>query len=107
MCRRRLHNAGIRCPKPILLRQHVLVMEFIGKKGLAAPRLKDAQLSEEKYRTCYREAVVNMRIIFHRCKLVHGDLSEYNLLYVPRPRCLDAVALLRCVLCFCCSPCVW
>lgn len=37
----RLHAAGIHSPKPILLRQHVLVMDFIGTgEGAAAPRLK-------------------------------------------------------------------
>jgi serine/threonine-protein kinase RIO1 len=36
----RLQQAGIPCPQPMLLRQHVLVMGFIGKDGVAAPRLK-------------------------------------------------------------------
>jgi hypothetical protein len=36
----RLRQAGIRAPAPILLRMHVLVMEFIGEGGTAAPRLK-------------------------------------------------------------------
>ncbi|KAK9113452.1 hypothetical protein Syun_020249 [Stephania yunnanensis] len=46
----RLKAAGIRCPTPLLLRLHVLVMEFIGKAGWAAPRLKDAALSQDKLR---------------------------------------------------------
>lgn len=36
----RLYAAGIRCPKPIQLRMHVLVMDFIGLDGVAALRLK-------------------------------------------------------------------
>ena len=36
----RLHAAGIRCPKPVQLRTHVLVMEFIGQDSVAALRLK-------------------------------------------------------------------
>lgn len=36
----RLHAAGISCPKPVQLRTHVLVMEFIGHQGVAALRLK-------------------------------------------------------------------
>jgi RIO kinase 1 len=36
----RLRAAGIRAPAPLLLRMHVLVMEFIGEAGVAAPRLK-------------------------------------------------------------------
>ena len=27
----RMHEAGIRCPKPLLLRNHVLAMTFIGR----------------------------------------------------------------------------
>ena len=36
----RLNAAGIRSPKALQLRSHVLVMEFIGADGVAAPRLK-------------------------------------------------------------------
>ncbi|CAN4077748.1 unnamed protein product [Withania somnifera] len=77
----RLRAAGIRCPAPILLRLHVLVMEFIGKGGWAAPRLKDAALSLDKLRECYVEIIMAMRTLYQKCKLVHGDLSEYNILY--------------------------
>ena len=36
----RLNAAGIRSPRALQLRSHVLVMEFIGADGVAAPRLK-------------------------------------------------------------------
>ncbi|XP_056171190.1 uncharacterized protein LOC115687937 isoform X2 [Syzygium oleosum] len=77
----RLKAAGIRCPTPHLLKLHVLVMDFIGKAGWAAPRLKDAALSLDKLRECYRELIIAMRTLYQNCKLVHGDLSEYNILY--------------------------
>lgn len=77
----RLKASGIRCPAPILLRLHVLVMEFIGKAGWAAPRLKDAALSQDRLQEGYVEVVMAMRTLFQKCKLVHGDLSEYNILY--------------------------
>ena len=77
----RLASAGIPCPTPIQLRLHVLVMSFIGHDGYAAPRLKDANLSHSKCRQLYRELVVHMRTMYQKCKLVHGDLSEYNMLY--------------------------
>ncbi|XP_057995751.1 uncharacterized protein LOC110656361 isoform X1 [Hevea brasiliensis] len=77
----RLKAAGIRCPTPYLLRLHVLVMEFIGKAGWAAPRLKDAVLSLDKLREGYAEMIIAMRTLYQKCKLVHGDLSEYNILY--------------------------
>ncbi|XP_057466248.1 uncharacterized protein LOC130755760 [Actinidia eriantha] len=77
----RLKAAGIRCPTPLILRLHVLVMEFIGKAGWAAPRLKDAALSLDKLREGYVEMIMAMRTLYQKCKLVHGDLSEYNILY--------------------------
>ncbi|PWA36759.1 serine/threonine-protein kinase RIO1 [Artemisia annua] len=77
----RLKAAGIRCPTPLLLRLHVLVMEFIGTTGWAAPRLKDAALSLDRLREGYFEMVTIMRVLYQKCKLVHGDLSEYNILY--------------------------
>ncbi|KAL9235834.1 hypothetical protein vseg_010568 [Gypsophila vaccaria] len=77
----RLKAAGLRCPKTILLKLHVLVMEFIGKSGWAAPRLKDAALSLDKLREGYVEIITAMRTMYQKCKLVHGDLSEYNILY--------------------------
>ncbi|XBI54612.1 hypothetical protein VPH35_036597 [Triticum aestivum] len=55
-------------------------MEFIGKGGWAAPRLKDAALSDDKLRGAYLEIVMIMRTLYQKCKLVHGDLSEYNIL---------------------------
>ena len=56
-------------------------MEFLGRDGWPAPRLKDAALSESKARELYRSVLVSVRKMYHQCKLVHGDLSEYNMLY--------------------------
>ncbi|EMS47287.1 Serine/threonine-protein kinase RIO1 [Triticum urartu] len=78
---KRVRAAKIRCPEPLLQKLHVLVMKFIGKGGWAAPRLKDAALSDDKLREAYFEIVTIMRTLYQKCKLVHGDLSEYNILY--------------------------
>lgn len=77
----RMQNADLNVPIPILLRSHVLVMTFCGKDGWPAPKLKDVELSTTKARELYRECVIMMWNIFNRCKLVHADLSEFNLLY--------------------------
>lgn len=77
----RMQDAGIPCPKPILLRLHLLLMEFIGKNGKASPRLKDANISLAKLGQAYVDCVLAMRKMYQKCKLVHGDLSEYNMLY--------------------------
>ncbi|CAM0911865.1 unnamed protein product [Alopecurus aequalis] len=77
----RVGEKGIRCPTPRHLKLHVLVMDFIGKSGHNAPRLKDAGLSSDKLREAYFEIVTIMRTLYQKCKLVHGDLSEYNILH--------------------------
>lgn len=79
----RLRAAGIRSPAPTMLRMHVLLMEFIGRDGWAAPRLKDVQLklSKSKMTEMYLEALTCLRVMFQVCRLVHADFSEYNILY--------------------------
>lgn len=78
---KRLINAGIPCPEPLMLKNHVLVMQFIGDSmGRAAPRLKDTVLTDEMARKLYRQILQYIRILFHDCRLVHADLSEYNIL---------------------------
>ncbi|KAJ5108124.1 hypothetical protein N7456_004799 [Penicillium angulare] len=83
---RRIYSAGIPCPEPIYLRLHVLVMGFIGSsKGVAAPRLKDVEFDltdpELRWRSLYMELLGHMRVMYQVCRLVHADLSEYNILY--------------------------
>ncbi|DBA77404.1 TPA: hypothetical protein ACH3X2_000917 [Trebouxia sp. C0005] len=77
----RLQAAGIRSPQPLQLRSHVLIMDFIGTGGVAAPRLKDADLSPNRLRMAYTEMVMVIRKLYQDCRLVHGDLSEYNILF--------------------------
>jgi RIO kinase 1 len=80
---KRLWNAGIPCPEPLMLRMHVLLMSFIGdKNGWASPRLKDAPINDsEKYMNLYLQLVKMVWKMYNQCHLVHADLSEYNLLY--------------------------
>jgi RIO kinase 1 len=85
----RIHEAGIPSPEPYALRNHVLVMGFVGdRKGRAAPRLKDvrfeglaAEEEDAKWTDLYVQLLAYMRILYQTCRLVHADLSEYNVLY--------------------------
>lgn len=77
----RLQEAGIPAPVPLLLKPPVLIMSFFGKDGWPAPRLKDASLSLSKLKKAYFRVCVLMRRMFRVAHLVHGDLSEYNMLY--------------------------
>ena len=83
---KRIHAARIPCPEPLYLKLHVLAMSFIGdSKGTPAPRLKDVEFVDQnpvaRWRLVYLELLAYMRIMFQECRLVHADLSEYNVLY--------------------------
>ncbi|ERE78553.1 serine/threonine-protein kinase RIO1 [Cricetulus griseus] len=77
----RLRTANIPCPKPIRLKSHVLLMGFIGKDDMPAPLLKNVQLSESKARELYLQVIQYMRSMYQDARLVHADLSEFNMLY--------------------------
>ena len=85
---KRLSACGVPCPTARFVKgNNILVMDFLGTEAqgqtaaIPAPRLKDAHLNEEDLRSAYWQTCRAMRIIFARCKLVHADLSEYNLLW--------------------------
>lgn len=83
---KRIYASGIPCPEPVQLRLHVLVMGFLGdKRGIPAPKLKDVELVgsdiEARWKLLYLQLLGYMRILYQRCRLVHADLSEYNILY--------------------------
>merc|ERR1719174_701585 len=79
---RRMRNAKLPCPIPVEVRQNVLVMQHIGEDGKAAPRLKDADVDTDEWPGLYAQLLRIIRTMFQACKLVHGDLSEYNVLYL-------------------------
>ncbi|KPI84682.1 hypothetical protein ABL78_6276 [Leptomonas seymouri] len=77
----RLQDGGVLAPAVKLLRQHVLIMEFLGEDGWPAPRLKEVKFPSTKaLDKCYLDLCCTMRKMFARSHLIHGDLSEYNLL---------------------------
>ena len=78
----RINRSGIECPPVIACKRNVLIMSLIGSSDRAAPRLKDYSVgdSDEIWIGLYKQVVLMMRQMFQDAKLVHGDLSEYNLL---------------------------
>ncbi|GAA5902942.1 protein kinase RIO1 [Sporobolomyces salmoneus] len=79
---RRMRTAGLRVPEAIEVRENVLVMDFIQEdEWQASPRLKDASIRPSLMPSLYIEILQILRILFHRCRLVHADFSEYNILY--------------------------
>lgn len=76
----RLCDAGVRAPRPFAHYRNILVMEYIGTEAGAAPRLKDALVEDPQ--GLYDELVGEIGRMVRSAKLVHGDLSPYNTLYL-------------------------
>ncbi|WP_028838375.1 MULTISPECIES: PA4780 family RIO1-like protein kinase [Thermomonas] len=78
-----LRDAGVRVPEPYGYFHGVLVMELVvDADGHSAPRLGEVELSPEQARGFHRflvKQVVKMLCV----GLIHGDLSEYNVLVAP------------------------
>ena len=76
----RLAAAGVRVPRPYNFLEGVLLMELVtDASGNAAPRLNDLALSEAQAREYHRTLI--MEVVRMLCAgVVHGDLSEYNVL---------------------------
>ncbi|MFK5953616.1 MAG: PA4780 family RIO1-like protein kinase [Desulfobacterium sp.] len=95
----RLADAGVRVPKPYGCFSGVLLMELItNEEGEVSPRLSDISMSAEE--ALKDHAVVMKYVMRMLCTgLVHGDLSEFNVLSGPLgpviidlPQAVDATA---------------
>lgn len=75
-----LAAAGVTVPKPLMFYEGVLLLEMItDKDGNPAPRLNDVELTAEEART-YFKTVVRQAVLMLCAGVVHGDLSEFNIL---------------------------
>ncbi len=83
----RAKNAKIRVPTPIAVRKNILVMEFIGLDGNPAPLLKNCQLT--KPQKVFDTILNYIFLFFQRAKLIHADLSEFNILFQDEPVIID------------------
>ncbi len=71
-------EAGIDSPKPKAFYRNILVMSFIGSDGVPAPLLREVTPTDPE--AFYRQLLNQMRRLYTRVQLVHGDLSEYNIM---------------------------
>jgi len=77
---KRAYKVGLKVPKPIYVKDNVLIMEYIGFKSTPAPRLKDIKDLEDPKKT-FNEITDFMKILYQKANLVHADLSEFNILF--------------------------
>jgi len=93
-CKREFKNlkiafsAKVSCPEPIAFFENVLVMSFIGKDGNPAPRLIDVSLDKETGLTIYENIIEEVKKLA-KAKLVHSDLSAFNILLLEKPYLID------------------
>jgi len=76
----------VSCPEPLAVEKNVLVMSFIGKDGIPAPKLKN--LPPEKPKEFFDEILGFVKTMYAN-GFVHGDLSEYNILNAGKPVLID------------------
>jgi RIO kinase 1 len=74
----RLSKAGVRVPEPLGFHRNLLAMEYIGDEDSPSPIMKEVRLDDP--RKTYEELVEFVRLAYQEAELVHGDLSEYNVL---------------------------
>ncbi len=93
----RLAAAGVRVPKPYICVEGVLLMELLtDANGNAAPRLNDVPLTEAMALD-YHAQLLKQVVLMLCAGVVHGDLSEYNILVdatgpviIDLPQAIDA-----------------
>lgn len=95
----KLADAGVRVPQPYGCFDGILLMELIlDEDGDVAPRLNDIQLTAEQARRDHKTMMQHILRML-AVGLVHGDLSEFNVLQDPQgpviidlPQAVDAAA---------------
>lgn len=72
---RQCQKKKIPAVKPISVSKNVLAMEFMGKNGVPEPTLHETEVDEDDY----RQVIQILKNLYLEAKLVHCDLSEYNI----------------------------
>jgi RIO kinase 1 len=62
-------------------------MKFLGQGGRSYPQLRLAEMDDPD--RVYQDIVGNMELLFQKARLIHADLSEYNILLGDVPYFID------------------
>ncbi|MCW3131363.1 MAG: serine protein kinase RIO [Candidatus Methanospirare jalkutatii] len=79
---KRAFRAGVSVPAPLAYEKNVLVMDFIGREGIPAPRLRDVpeEILRPHAQNIFERILANVKVLYEKAGLVHADLSEFNIL---------------------------
>lgn len=83
----RAFDAGVAVPRPIRHERNVLAMEFLGEQGVPYPRMKASP--PEKPKETFEKLLDAVGRLYREARLVHSDLSEYNVMLTPEPVLID------------------
>lgn len=75
-----LHQAGANVPRPYSQIGNAVLMEYIGDVNDPAPLLREVTLEKQQAQALFDCVMRNIALSLS-CDRVHGDLSEYNILY--------------------------
>lgn len=79
----RAREAGVRVPEPFFSERNILVMEFMGVDGKSYPLLKNSHIGKEAAKKVFKTILDYIDLLYNKANIIHGDLSEYNILIVP------------------------
>ncbi|MCL7383890.1 MAG: serine protein kinase RIO [Thaumarchaeota archaeon] len=77
------YNAGVPVPKPLFVENNVLGMSFIGEDEKRYPTLAEVKVERNVLIDVYPQVIDAVEKLYHGARLVHGDLSEYNIFLLP------------------------
>ena len=77
---RLLHESGANVPRPLSHIGNAVLMEYIGDVDDPAPLLKEVKLKRDEARTLFDSIMCNIAQFLANNR-IHGDLSEYNMLF--------------------------
>jgi serine/threonine-protein kinase RIO1 len=89
----RAHRGGVAVPTPLMQKENVLFMRFLGDGGWPATQLREVELkrTSKRWRVLYIQCLAAIRRLYHCAKLIHADLSEYNILVCPMSQVENAM----------------
>jgi RIO kinase 1 len=83
----RAQEAGVLVPEPLVWSRNILIMSFIGENEIPFPQLRSAEIDDPA--EVYSVIVNYIDTLYNKAELVHGDLSEFNILYRDQPYIID------------------